>query len=60
MRIAPVAQVVEQLPFKEKVRGSSPLGGTVLTQNPEPDKARFKVMYPEWYMTQKSKLKIEI
>ena len=25
---APVAQLVEQLPFKEKVRGSNPLGGT--------------------------------
>ncbi len=28
MRLAPVAQLVEQFPFKEVVPGSSPGGGT--------------------------------
>jgi hypothetical protein len=57
MRIAPVAQVVEQLPFKEKVRGSSPLGGTVLTQNPEPEQSTVQGHVPEVVHDSKVKTK---
>ncbi len=34
---APIAQLVEQLPLKEKVAGSSPAGGTPILYDPTLD-----------------------
>src|SRR5690348_9862717 len=40
-RIPPVAQLVEQLPFKEKVLGSIPSGRTNLNKSPLPEIFQF-------------------